>query len=69
MKTYTNIEDWRKDWTLDKQKLFQEIKERKYGKTPNDSMTLINDKELSEITSKVTFIIPIKLSIDGTTKI
>ena len=58
MKSYRNLNEWRADWTTEKQKLFQEIKEQKYGK--NDlSMLIINDNELNEITGKVIFIIPI----------
>jgi hypothetical protein len=62
MKIYKNIEDWEKDWTDEKQKLFQETKERKYGKSSDDGMMLISDRELSEITGAVRFIIPIKNS-------
>lgn len=62
MKIYKNIEDWEKDWTVEKQKLFHETKERKYGENGNGSMMLINDKELSEITGAVRFTIPIKNS-------
>jgi hypothetical protein len=58
MKIYKNIEDWKKEWTDEKQKLFHETKERKYGKS--DSMMSINDRELSEITGAVRFTIPIK---------
>jgi hypothetical protein len=61
MKIYKNIEDWKKEWTDEKQKLFQETKERKYGKS-SDSMMSINDRELSEITGAVRFTIPIKNS-------
>ena len=60
MKIYNNIEDWKKDWTDEKQKLFYEVKERKYGENYDDSMMLINDTELSEITGAVRFTIPIK---------
>jgi hypothetical protein len=60
MKIYKKIEDWKKDWTDEKQKLFHETNERKYGKDNNDSMVLINDSELSEITGGVRFTIPIK---------
>ena len=60
MKIYKNIEDWKKDWTDEKQKLFHETKERKYGKSSDDSMMLIDDKELSEITGAVRFTIPVK---------
>ncbi len=59
MKIYKNIEDWKKDWTDEKQKLFHETKERKYGKSSDDSMMLIDDKELSEITGAVRFTIPV----------
>lgn len=62
MKIYNNIEDWKKDWTDEKQKLFHKTKECKYGKDADDSMMLINDRELSEITGAVRFIIPIKNS-------
>jgi len=62
MKIYKNIEDWKKEWTDEKQKLFHETKERKYGKSSDDSMMLINDRELSEITGAVRFTIPIKNS-------
>jgi hypothetical protein len=58
MKIYKNIEDWKKEWTDEKQKLFHETKESKYGKS--DSMMSINDRELSEITGAVRFTIPIK---------
>jgi hypothetical protein len=61
MKIYKNIEDWKKDWTDEKQKLFHETKESKYGKD-SDSTMLINDRELSEITDAVRFTIPIKNS-------
>ena len=60
MKVYESIEDWEKDWTDEKQKLFHETKERKYGKNSGDSMMSINDRELSEITGAVRFTIPIK---------
>ena len=60
MKIYKNIEDWKKDWTDEKKKLFHETKERKYGKNNGDSIMLINDRELSEITGGVIFTIPIK---------
>ena len=62
MKIYKNVEDWEKEWTDEKQKLFHETKERKYGKSSDDSMMSINDRELSEITGAVRFKIPIKNS-------
>ena len=62
MKIYKNIEDWKKDWTDEKQKLFHKTKERKYGKDNDDSMMLIDDRELSEITGAVRFTIPVKNS-------
>jgi hypothetical protein len=62
MKIYKNIEDWKSEWTDEKQKLFQETKERKYGKSSDDSMMTISDRELSEITGAVRFTIPIKNS-------
>jgi hypothetical protein len=62
MEIYKNIEDWTKNWTDEKKKLFQETKERKYGNNSGDSMMLINDRELSEITGAVRFTIPIKNS-------
>ena len=62
MKIYKSIEDWKKDWTDEKQKLFHKTKERKYGKDTDDSMMLISDRELSEITGAVRFTIPIKNS-------
>ncbi len=60
MKKYKNIQDWKKHWTDEKQKLFHETKERKYGKDIDGSMMLINDRKLSEITGLVRFTIPIK---------
>jgi hypothetical protein len=60
MKIYKNIEEWKKDWTDEKQKLFQETKKRKYGKSSDDSMMWISDRELTEITGAVRFTIPIK---------
>jgi histone deacetylase complex regulatory component SIN3 len=62
MKIYKNIEDWKSELTDEKQKLFHEIKERKYGKSSDDSMMTISDRELSEITGAVRFTIPIKKS-------
>jgi hypothetical protein len=62
MKIYKNIEDWKSEWTDEKQKLFHETKERKYGKSSDDSMMTISDRELSEITGAVRFTIPIKKS-------
>jgi hypothetical protein len=57
MKIYNSFEDWKKDWTPEKQKLYQETKKRKYGKIgPN---VLINDRELSEITGKIILKIPV----------
>lgn len=60
MKIYKNIEDWEKDWTYEKQKVFQETKERKYGKSSDDSMMTISDSQLAKITGAVRFTIPIK---------
>ena len=62
MKIYKNIEDWKKEWTDEKQKLFHETKERKYGKGSDDSMMTISDSQLAEITGAVRFTIPIKKS-------
>ena len=62
MKIYKNIEDWEKDWTYEKQKVFQETKERKYGKSSDDSMMTISDSQLAKITGAVRFTIPIKNS-------
>jgi hypothetical protein len=62
MKIYKNIEDWKKEWTDEKQKLFQETKERKYGKDVDGSMMSINDRKLAEITGAIRFTIPIKNS-------
>ncbi len=60
MKKYKNIQDWKKHWTDEKQILFHETQERKYGKDIDGSMMLINDRKLSEITGLVRFTIPIK---------
>ncbi len=61
MKIYNNIEDWKKSWNDEKLKLFNDTKKRKYHKSSDDSMLLINDRELSEITGGVRFVIPIKI--------
>lgn len=58
MKIYNNIEDWKNDLSAEKQKLYHETKERKYGKDTDNSMLLINDRELNEITGMVKFTIP-----------
>jgi len=60
MKIYNNIQDWKKYWTDEKQKLFHETKKRKYVKDSDASIMLINDRGLSEITGAVRFTIPIK---------
>jgi hypothetical protein len=60
MKHYKSIEEFRKDWTLEKQRQYNEVLERKYGKQGTDAWTLINDRELSQITGAVLFTIPIK---------
>jgi hypothetical protein len=60
MKIYNSMEKWSKDWTPEKQKLYKETMERKYGKDKDGTMLLINDRELSEITGGVKFIIPVK---------
>ena len=57
MKTYKSLEDWKKDWTGEKQVIYEKVKEEKYG---SDSKLLINDKELSKLTGKVISIIQIK---------
>lgn len=58
MKSYRSINEWSKDWSDDKQKLYNQTIERKYG-IIGDSM-MITDKELSEITGTVKLIIEVK---------
>jgi hypothetical protein len=58
MKIYHTIDEWKKDWTPEKQKLYQDRLEEKYGKNTNPHV-LIHDNELSEITGKVIITIPI----------
>ena len=61
MKIYDSIDEWSKDWTQDKQKRYEEVLHRKYGKhTKDESLLIIDDKELSAITGVVRFTIPIK---------
>jgi hypothetical protein len=59
MKYYKSIEEFRKEWIAEKQRLYNEVLERKYGKQGADSWVLIDDRELSQITGAVLFIIPI----------
>jgi hypothetical protein len=61
MKIYDSIDEWSKDWTQDKQKRYEEVRTLKYGKhTKDESLLIIDDKELSGITGVVRFTIPIK---------
>lgn len=61
MKVYDSIDEWSKDWTKDKQKSYEEVLTRKYGTHSKDeSLLIIDDKELSNITGVVRFTIPIK---------
>ncbi len=61
MKIYDSIDEWSKDWTQDKQKRYEEVLTLKYGKhTKDESLLIIDDKELSNITGVVRFTIPIK---------
>jgi hypothetical protein len=55
MKKYKSLEEWRNRWTPEKRKLYEETKERKYGKDTNN--LIIDDRELSEITREVVFTI------------
>ena len=57
---YNTIEEWKDNWIEVKKKLFHKTLERKYGKSFNDSIMLINDRELSNITGSVRFKIKIK---------
>lgn len=61
MKIYNSIEEFRNDWNPEKQLLYNQIIERKYGKLTktSDSMLLISDSELSELIGTVRFNIPI----------
>ncbi len=61
MKIYDSIDEWSKDWTQDKQKRYEEVLTLKYGKhTKDESLLIIDDKEVSNITGVVRFTIPIK---------
>ena len=61
MKIYDSIDEWSKDWTQDNQKRYEEVLTLKYGKhTKDESLLIIDDKELSNITGVVRFTIPIK---------
>ncbi len=58
MKTYKSFEEWGKDWTPSKLKLYNEKMKEKYnGDDPN---LLVSDSELNEITGKVIISIPLK---------
>lgn len=60
MKIYNSIEEWSKDWTPEKEKLYNEIGFRNWGSIFFDKRYFINDRELSEIIGAVRFTIPIK---------
>lgn len=59
MRKYKSIEEWDKNFIKEKRDLYDKYYESKYGEKSDNSMLLINDKELSEITGDVVFNIKI----------
>lgn len=57
MENFKSIEDWRQHWTPEKQKLYEDTKKRKYGNDADNPAVLINDRELSEITGRVIYLL------------